>query len=158
VELRCAFVDRSDDEDGSIASWQWDFGDGATSSERNPSHSYASAGTYQVLLLVTDDDGAADTKAHSVRAEAPPPPPSNKPPKAEFDVECSDLTCTFLDESEDEDGTIVSWQWSFGDGATSSEQNPVHTYATKGHRDVLLTVTDNQGATDTKEHRADPKD
>jgi PKD repeat protein len=150
-------VDRSEDEDGSIASWAWDFGDGATSSERNPSHSYASSGTYQVLLLVTDDDGAADTRTRSARAEGPPPP-SNERPRAEFRVECSGLTCTFADQSEDRDGTIVSWAWSFGDGATSSERNPVHTYATEGRRDVLLTVTDDLGATDTREHRAEPRE
>lgn len=161
-ELRCTFVDRSEDDDGSVVSWEWDFGDGATSSERNPSHSYASPGSYQVLLLITDDDGAADTKTHSVRADAPPPPPpppeENERPEADFRVECSGLTCVFTDESEDEDGVIVSWSWNFGDGATSSERNPVHTYASKGKRDVLLTVTDDQGAADTKEHGADPKD
>jgi len=163
-ELRCTFVDRSEDDDGSVASWEWDFGDGATSSERNPSHSYASPGSYEVLLLVTDDDGAADTRTHTVRAESPPPPPppppppENKPPKAEFRVDCSGLTCVFTDESKDDDGVIVSWSWNFGDGATSSERNPVHTYASKGKRDVLLTVTDDQGAADTKERGADPKD
>jgi serine protease len=52
----------------------------------------------------------------------------------------------------------VTWSWNFGDGATSSERNPVHTYASKGKRDVLLTVTDDQGATDTKDRGADPKD
>jgi PKD repeat protein len=158
LELQCTFVDRSDDEDGSIASWQWDFGDGATSSERNPSHSYGSPGTYQVLLLVTDGDGAADTRTHAVQVEAPPPPPPNEPPQAEFDVDCSDLTCSFRDQSRDDDGTIVSWAWNFGDGATSGEQNPTHTYASEGRYEVLLTVTDDRGATDTREHRARPRD
>ena len=162
-ELRCTFVDRSEDDDGSVASWEWNFGDGATSSERNPSHSYASPGTYEVLLLVTDDAGAADTRTHSVRAESPPPPPppppgpDNKRPKAEFRVDCSGLTCVFTDESRDDDGVIVSWAWNFGDGATSSERNPVHTYADEGERDVLLTVTDNQGASDTKERGVEPE-
>ena len=163
-ELRCTFVDRSSDEDGSVVRWEWDFGDGSSSSERNPSHTYAVAGNYTVLLVATDDDGAADTRTHSVRAEAPPspppppPPPSNEPPKAEFEVHCSGLTCVFEDRSKDRDGSIVGWAWSFGDGATSTERNPVHTYASKGHRDVLLTVTDDDGASDTKDRRADPKD
>ena len=145
--------------------WEWDFGDGSSSSERNPSHTYAAPGNYTVLLVATDDDGAADTRTHSVRAEAPPPPPPpppppgpNKDPKADFNVHCSDLTCTFDDKSKDDDGTIVSWAWSFGDGATSTERNPVHTYASGGDRSVVLTVTDDRGATNSEVKTADPKD
>jgi PKD repeat protein len=157
-DLRCTFVDRSTDDDGSVVSWLWDFGDGATSSERNPSHSYAATGRYDVLLMVTDDDGAADTRTRAAEPQAPPPPEPNEPPQADFDVHCSGLTCTFVDQSKDDDGRIVSRRWSFGDGDASSEQNPVHTYATSGQYDVLLTVTDDRGATDTKTRRAHPKD
>lgn len=158
LDLRCTFVDRSSDPDGSVASWQWSFGDGATSSERNPEHLYAAEGHYDVLLVVTDDDGAADTRTHTADPEAPPPPEPNKAPEAEFAVHCDGLTCTFEDKSKDDDGFIVSWQWSFGDGATSDQQNPVHTYSDEDHFEVLLTVTDDDGATDTKNHRADPRD
>jgi PKD repeat protein len=157
-DLRCTFLDRSRDEDGSVVSWQWDFGDGATSSERNPSHVYAAAGRYDVRLMVTDDDGAADTRTHAAEPQAPPPPAPNDPPDADFEVHCSGLTCTFVDKSKDDDGAIVSWRWSFGDGDFSDEQNPVHTYPTSERFDVLLTVTDDRGATDTKTRRADPKD
>jgi PKD repeat protein len=158
-ELRCAFLDRSGDGDGSVVSWQWDFGDGASSRERNPSHSYQTPGRYDVLLLVTDNDGAADTKVHTADPQAPPPTPANKAPEADFDVHCEERTCTFEDKSKDDDGSIVSWTWTFGDGGTSSQQNPVHTYDDdEGHFDVLLTVTDDDGATDTKERNADPKD
>jgi PKD repeat protein len=156
-ELRCTFVDRSTDGDGSIVRWQWEFGDGATSSERNPSHEYASGGRFDVLLVVTDDDGAADTKTHRAEPKEPPPPPANEPPHADFDVRCSGLTCTFTDKSKDDDGTVVSWQWNFGDGVTSTEQNPVHTYPTGGRFDATLTVTDDDGATGTKARRAEPK-
>lgn len=156
-ELRCTFVDRSTDEDGSVVSWQWDFGDGATSSERNPSHVYGGPGRYDVLLVVTDDDGAADTRIHTAEPEAPPQEP-NKAPDADFEVHCSGLTCSFVDKSKDDDGTIVSWSWSFGDGATSTEQNPVHAYPASGRYDVLLTVTDDRGAADAKTRHADPKD
>jgi PKD repeat protein len=156
-ELRCAFVDRSRDEDGSVVSWGWDFGDGATSSERNPTHVYQAAGRYEVLLVVTDDDGAADTRVHTAEPEAAPSEP-NKPPQADFDIHCNGLTCTFEDKSKDDDGTIVSWSWSFGDGSTSSERNPLHTYAAPGKYDVLLTVTDDREATNTKVREADAKD
>jgi PKD repeat protein len=150
-ELRCTFVDRSEDPDGSIVAWVWDFGDGATSSERNPSHTYAADGRYQVLLLVTDDDGAADTRTQTAEAKGPPPPQQNKEPDADFEVDCDDRTCVFDDRSRDDDGTIVSWAWSFGDGSTSTEQNPVHTYGEEDDYEVLLTVTDDRGATDTRD-------
>jgi len=157
-DLRCTFVDRSSDRDGGVVSWQWNFGDGGTSIERNPSHLYAAGGHYDVLLMVTDDDGAADTRTLAADPEAPPPPEPNKVPEADFDVHCDHLTCTFQDKSKDDDGNIVRWQWDFGDGGTSEDRNPVHTYAARGRVNVLLTVTDDDGATDTKERHADPKD
>ena len=154
-DLRCTFVDRSTDDDGSVANWSWTFGDGSTSSERNPSHTYAAEGRYDVLLMVTDDDGAADTKTHP--AEPTAPAPSNQPPHADFDVHCEHLTCDFGDKSTDDDGTIVSRQWDFGDGSTSTEQSPTHTYGSPGHYQAVLTVTDDDGASSTKDRRADVK-
>ena len=152
-DLRCAFVDQSDDPDGSVVGWAWDFGDGSTSSERNPSHTYAAAGRYTVLLVATDNDGAADSKTHDANPTAPTP--TNDPPQADFDVHCEEQDCAFDDTSKDDDGTVVSWQWSFGDGGTSSEQNPSHTYSGRGHYDVQLTVTDDDGATTSKTKRVD---
>ena len=117
-ELRCTFVDRSSDGDGSVVSWQWNFGDGGTSNQRNPTHDYAAGGHYEVLLMVTDDDGAADTRTHTADPQAPPPPEPNREPDADFDVSCDHLTCSFTDKSKDEDGVIVSRHWDFGDGGT----------------------------------------
>jgi PKD repeat protein len=154
-DLRCTFVDRSTDSDGTLASWSWDFGDGSSSSERNPSHSYASGGRYTVLLMVTDDDGAADTKTHE--ADPTAPTSTNEPPRADFDVHCDHLVCAFTDKSKDDDGIIVSRQWDFGDGGSSTEQNPTHTYAEQGHYNVHLTVTDDDGASATKDKRTDLK-
>jgi serine protease len=73
----------------------------------------------------------------------------NQPPTADFASTTSDLTANFTDASSDSDGTIVAWSWNFGDGATSSVQNPAHTYATAGTYTVSLTVTDDDGATGT---------
>jgi PKD repeat protein len=73
-------------------------------------------------------------------------------------VHCLGHTCAFFDRSKDDDGAIVSWQWDFGDGAASGERNPIHTFAAPGQFDVLLTVTDNDGAAVTKTHRADIKE
>ena len=160
-DLTCTFTDQSSDDDGSVVSWQWNFGDQATSTQRNPSHSYQTAGQYGVLLTVRDNAGATNTTAHqadpSAPASPPPPPSANHPPKAEFEVHCSDLTCTFADRSSDDDGTVVSWRWDFGDGSTSTERNPSHSYGTAGQYSVRLTVTDNDGATGTKTRRADVK-
>ncbi len=74
--------------------------------------------------------------------------PSNNPPTASFTYNTNDLTVTFTDASTDLDGTITSWSWNFGDGNTSTTQNPSHTYATDGTYTVSLEVTDNDGATD----------
>lgn len=68
-------------------------------------------------------------------------------PTAAFSVTADLLTATFTDESTDTDGTIVSWVWDFGDGNTSTDQNPVHTYDANGTYDVSLEVTDDQGET-----------
>ncbi len=73
-------------------------------------------------------------------------PPPNVAPTASFTSSCSGLTCTFTDTSTDSDGTIVSRSWSFGDGGTSNDLNPSHTYELAGDYNVRLTVTDNGGA------------
>jgi PKD repeat protein len=156
-DLVCEFDEASIDEDGSVSGWSWNFGDEQTSSEREPSHVYSQPGTYTVTLTATDNGGLTDESSRQVQVTAPPPAP-NEAPHADFEVHCSGLTCAFVDKSEDKDGAIVSWQWSFGDGATSDQRNPTHTYASKGPYDVLLTVTDNAGAADIKDHRADAKD
>ncbi len=70
---------------------------------------------------------------------------SNVPPTANFTFTTNGLTATFTDTSTDSDGTVVAWSWNFGDGGTSTLQNPVHTYAAAGTYNVTLTVTDNGG-------------
>lgn len=74
----------------------------------------------------------------------------NQPPVADFDYSTNELTASFTDVSYDPDGFLVSWSWSFGDGANSEERNPTHTYPTPGTYEVALTVIDNAGATDSE--------
>ncbi|MCP3976453.1 MAG: S8 family serine peptidase, partial [bacterium] len=71
----------------------------------------------------------------------------NIPPIAAFDSSCDLLTCDFVDTTWEPDGSIVNWSWDFGDSSTSTQQNPSHTYLTEGTFEVVLTVTDNEGAT-----------
>ncbi len=156
--LTCQFTDHSSDPDGdqTLASWSWNFGDGATSPDRNPTHTFPGAGSYLVALTVGDNAGGSNTATAHVDVHAPPPPPANKAPHAEFEVHCTDQTCSFTDRSSDDDGVIAGRHWDFGDGQSSTEQNPSHPYAAPGHYNVTLTVTDNGGATDFKTHDANP--
>jgi len=77
----------------------------------------------------------------------PPPPPANQPPVASFEFTTVGLTANFTDTSFDPDGFIVSWEWNFGDGTSSTQKNPTHTYDTANTYIVSLTVTDNDGGT-----------
>jgi PKD repeat protein len=147
--IPCQFTDGSTDGDGTIATRSWAFGDGTTSTEASPQVTYASAGSYTVTLTVTDDDGATNTVSHSVTVNPP-----NNPPTAAFTApSCTAGTpCLFTDTSGDGDGTIATRSWAFGDGTTSTEASPTVTYALADAYNVTLTVTDDDGATNSVSH------
>jgi len=207
--LTIAFTDTSKDAE----SWSWNFGDGATSTEQNPIHTYTAPGTYTVNLTVTnvagsdsasgiitvktpvgsiavtsvpagaaiylDGEGTGDvtnatiagvpagehtvtlaldgyhntTKSVTVTAGETATLHVNlekiavvDPPIAGFKTNMTSgvvqLTIAFIDTSKDAE----SWSWNFGDGATSTEQNPIHTYTTPGTYTVNLTVTNVAGS------------
>jgi len=73
----------------------------------------------------------------------------NQPPTANFTSSCTGLSCNFTSTSSDPDGSVASYSWTFGDGTTSTAQNPSHSYAAGGTYAVTLYVTDNQGAQST---------
>jgi PKD repeat protein len=76
------------------------------------------------------------------------PTPTNQPPKAKASASCTKLICSFSSAgSADPDGTITAYLWNFGDGSTSSNASPSHTYTSAGTYSVKLTVTDNKGVT-----------
>jgi len=130
------------DSDGTIAAYAWDLGDGGTSTAASPDHRYAKSGSYQVRLTVTDDDGDSDSVTRTVAVTA------NVKPTAAFTSSTNGLAASFnATSSADPDGTIASYAWKFGDGATSTAAQPNHTYAAAGTYPVTLTVTDDDGAT-----------
>src|SRR5260221_1981589 len=77
---------------------------------------------------------------------------TNQPPTAAFTSSCSSLTCSFTSTSSDPDGSISAYSWTFGDGGTSTVQNPSHSYTAGGTYTATLTVTDKQGATNAVSH------
>jgi PKD repeat protein len=151
--LACTFTDASSDPDagGSVASWDWDFGDNSThSTDKNPAHPYAQAGDYHVKLVVKDDQSLASAAADSVVTVTAPPAGLT----AAFTVSCDGPTCTFTDASTPAGG--LTYQWDFGESSsgsanTSTDQNPTHSYTvtTVSPFTVTLTVTDAQSATAT---------
>ena len=140
--LECTFTDASQDPDGSVTAWHWDFGDQATSEAQSPSHIYAADGVYLVALTVRDNDGLETTLSKQVTISGPPP---NIDPIANFGVSCTNLACTFTDQSTDQDGIVTGWSWTFGDGSTSTTRNPSRTYGSAGTYTVTLTATDDRG-------------
>lgn len=143
---RCDFdAGGSSDPDGTITSYSWRFGDGTTSTGATASHAYAPSGTFVVTLTVTDNDGLTNAASKTIVA--------NAPPTASFVVNCATGMCTFdASGSADIDGTIASYEWTFGDGATLSQPSgtatATHIYRT-GTFAVQLIVRDNAGANAT---------
>ncbi|MEJ5866630.1 PKD domain-containing protein [Pseudokineococcus sp. 5B2Z-1] len=138
----------SSDADGSLVSYAWDFGDGATGSGRTAEHAYAAEGSYTVRLVGTDDRGATATSSRAVEVARP----ANVAPSASFTVSASGLQLAVDGSaSSDADGSLVSYAWDFGDGATGSGRTAEHAYAAEGSYTVRLVVTDDRGATATAE-------
>lgn len=137
------FTDLSFTANGVISSWQWNFGDGSTSVQQSPLHTYGAAGTYQVTLIVFNSFGCSDTIILPVIV--------NALVIADFisDTVCAGSPMHFSDLSHTGIGTIDLWYWSFGDGYSSIDQNPIHVYALDGVYTVTLIVTASFGITDT---------
>jgi len=129
------FNDISNIAAGSISGWSWFFGDGATSSNQNPTHNYASAGTYSVQMITASTNGCVDTVQQSVNVF--PVPTANF---ASGNVCLTDQT-EFYDLSSIVGGSSFTYNWNFGDATSSALANPVHNYAMAGNYNVNLTIT-----------------
>ncbi|HEY5799020.1 MAG TPA: PKD domain-containing protein, partial [Burkholderiaceae bacterium] len=146
----------STDEDKNIASYEWTFSDGGSASGITATHKYAAAGTYTAHLIVTDEKGAQHGVDLTVNVAAA----NNKLPTARIASMpvAGSLGVKFNGGgSTDEDGFIKSYAWTFGDGGTSTEASPTHTYASARTYPVSLTVTDDGGAVHTQTLNLDVK-
>ncbi len=139
----------STDPDGTIVSYDWDFGDSNSGSGMSPTHSYAMAGSYTVSLTVTDNEGATDTAATTATISDIVNQPPSADPDGPYSASVNEMIQFDGSGSTDPDGTIVSYDWDFGDGNAGTGMSPTHSYAMAGTYVVSLTVTDDKGATDT---------
>lgn len=139
------FTDTSINPDDPVVAWEWNFGDGETSSEQNPRHSYENVGVYTVSLTITTDEGCMDTYTVEDAMEV-------ILLEADFTADrevCIDNAVTFRDLTTVPEylewGAIVAWEWDFGDGSTSTEESPSHFYEATGVYDISLIVETENG-------------
>lgn len=142
---------------GDITTFSWDFGDGSSTSgpvavRMVTTHTYSRAGNYNVTLTVSSEDGSEDSVTHTITVREAIR--GNQPPIADFSFSPQNPEVgeeiAFTDLSIDTDGNIVSYNWDFGDGSTSSQQNPTHIYSNSGNFNVVLTVTDDDGSSNSR--------
>jgi YVTN family beta-propeller protein len=134
------YVAFTDTSTGIPTGWKWNFGDGASSTQQNPTHKYSKAGIYTVSLTVNNVVGSSKkTKPNYITAV--------EKPVAEFSAKPTEgkapLSVAFYDTSK---GSPIKWKWSFGDGKTSTQQNPMHKYSKAGKYKVALTATNNNSS------------
>jgi PKD repeat protein len=127
----------------SISSYAWTFGDAGTGTGANPSHSYATSGSYPVTLTVTAANGLQASTTQSVSPTDPPPP------VASFTSQCAGLSCTFDASASSAVAGIASVSWDFGDGTAGSGPVASHSFGAEGTYPVTLTVTDAENRSTT---------
>jgi len=201
--LTASFTDQSTDDSG-VTSHSWTFGDGATSSATNPSHTYAADGTYTVTLTVSDVEGLTDSHSTQLSVsdgvvvgdcspawsasnnyqigdkvtfdgyeyestwwstgaspavysnvwkklsacDGTTDPGENQAPVANFSYNATELNVSFNNSATD-DKAVTSYSWNFGDGSSSTNANPSHSYSVAGSYQVSLTVYDAEGLNHT---------
>jgi PKD repeat protein len=150
--LRIVFdASASSDADGRVASYAWSFGDGQAGEGTIVRHTFANDGTFKVELTVVDDRGGRGSVVRSISVLK-----ANVPPAAAFSFSPAAGLCPLevafdASTSSDADGWIVSYLWSFGDGASGSGRIVRHTFASKGIYKVRLTVGDDRQGSAAKE-------
>ncbi len=137
--LTVRFVNTSS---GNPTDLNWNLGDGTTSTDQNPTITYNIPGLYSITLTVSNANGSNTlTRPQYIRVF--------DKPTVNFSttdtIACSILNTKFTDASSSTSGSIIAWEWDFGDGNTSTQQNPAHTYASAGYFDVTLRVANAGG-------------
>ena len=144
-QCQMGFISNVRDESKKIT-YYWDFGDGETSTRKNPLHTYPEFGDYRVTLQVTDDKGATNSVSKTIN-----PVPKIKPTVL-FQVKKKQYmrgeNIYFDNRSYSKGGKLKSNRWEFGDGAESSLRNPSHRYKNTGDYTVTLKVCDSDGLCD----------
>ncbi len=136
---------------GDITSYTWSFEDNQTSTQPSPSHTFTRAGIYTTTLTVTSAQGITDQATVTIVANTPTP--ENSAPNAVISTSTAVGEAPFAVSfngtgSNDKEGAITSYRWSFGDGTTAKAANTSHTYSVPGTYSASLTVLDEQGASD----------
>ncbi|HKB45617.1 MAG TPA: PKD domain-containing protein, partial [Chitinophagaceae bacterium] len=142
--LTVTFTDQST---GNPISWNWQFGNGQLSTAKNPVVTFSQPGTYTVKLVVRNANGIDQQEKIDYITVFSSPSASFS---ANLTTACVPATIQFTDQSTAPAGaTITQWQWNFGDGGTSTSQNPSHTYNATGFYTVSLSITSSTGCTST---------
>jgi PKD repeat protein len=143
------FTDQSTSYPDSIVGWYWNFGGSGSSTMQDPQFTFMDDGSYVVTLTVTDEDGSTDTIAHTVTI-------LDLAPTAQFswspEPQDEGSPVQFTDQSTSYPDDIVSWYWEFGGMGSSTMQDPLFTFMDDGSYIITLTVTDEDGSTDTVAH------
>ena len=139
------FYDASTVVNSTITAWNWNFGDGNTSTVEDPIHQYAAATGYTVTLTATSSFGCTDdTTVNVTILPGPDAQFTANPGSANLFVDIN-----FTDGSTANGSPLSSWFWNFGDGDTSNTQNSIHQYDNEGQYPVMLIVVDEAGCIDT---------
>ncbi|MDZ4858786.1 MAG: PKD domain-containing protein [Candidatus Hydrogenedentes bacterium] len=134
------FTDLSDPGTGDIDQWFWNFGDGGTSTDQNPSHTYTTVNEFTVVLTITMEDGVSDTETKNDYIDVQPVGPTANFIADDRQPIVGQLV-QFNDLSDPGTSPILNWIWTFGDGGSSTAQSPIHIYNAAGAYTIYLSVT-----------------
>jgi len=142
----------SNDPDGTIVNYFWNFGDGTTENQTDTVtiiHAYTSLGSHNITLTVTDDSQLTNTTTKSITVSPPKQPPEASFTYSPLDPQANQTVTFNASGSSDPDGTIIDYFWSFGDGTTGTGITATHAYVLDGTYTVILTITDNDAYIET---------